>query len=168
MTMIDPAALEADIASLQLQEQRLQLPRLDAALAWQLGCQARDAALKRGQPVAIEIRIGGHTVFFHAMDGTAPANADWARRKRNTSELLDLSSYHVGRRLALKGSTLEADMGLPTRDYASHGGAVALRVGGVRLGTATVSGLPQRDDHSLLVELLAPLAGVALADIALP
>lgn len=167
MTLIDPAALEADLARLQLQEQRLQLPRLDASLAWQLGTQLRDAALKRGQPVAIEIRIGAHTVFFHAMDGTAPANADWARRKRNASELLDQSSYHIGRRLALKGSTLEADMGLPTRDYAAHGGAVPLRVGGVRLGTATVSGLPQREDHNLLVEWLAPWAGLALDDIAL-
>jgi uncharacterized protein (UPF0303 family) len=46
--------------------------------------------------VLIEIRIAGRTVFCYAMPGTAPTNADWARRKRNTVELLHGSSYGVG------------------------------------------------------------------------
>ena len=165
MTEIEQA--RADLARLVEQERRLQLPRLDADVAWALGAQLRDAARARGAAVTIEIRIGTETVFFHAMPGTAPANADWARRKRNACELLDQSSYRVGRQLLLDATTLEARMGLPTRDYATHGGSVPLRVAGTRLGTVTVSGLPQRDDHELEVALLAPLAGVPLAEIAL-
>jgi uncharacterized protein (UPF0303 family) len=165
--MSDIEQARADLARLAEQERRLQLPGLDADLAWSIGLQLRDAARARGASVTIEIRIGEQTVFFHAMPGTAPANADWARRKRNTSELLDRSSYRVGRQLLLDATTLEARMGLATRDYASHGGSVPLRVAGTRLGTVTVSGLPQREDHELVVSLLAPLAGVPLAEIAL-
>jgi uncharacterized protein (UPF0303 family) len=165
--MNDTTQLQADIAKLIEQERRLQLPRLDADIAWALGSQLRDTALARQAAVTIEIRIGAETVFFHAMRGTAPANADWARRKRNLSELLDQSSYLIGRQLALEGNTIENKMGLATRDYAAHGGSVPLRVDGTRFGTVTVSGLPQREDHLMVIEQLARLAGVPLSEIAL-
>lgn len=165
--MTDKTPLQADIARLIEQDRRLQLPRLDADIVWALGTELRDMALARQVAVTIEIRIATETVFFHAMRGTAPSNADWARRKRNISELLDQSSYLIGRQLALEGSTLESKMGLLTRDYAAHGGSVPLRVGGTRFGTVTVSGLPQREDHLMVIERLASLAGVPLADIAL-
>jgi uncharacterized protein (UPF0303 family) len=159
--------LQADIDKLDEQDRRLQLPRLDADVAWSRGTQLRDAALARQVAVTIEIRIGAQTVFFHAMRGTAPVNADWARRKRNLSELLDQSSYRIGRGLALENNTIENKLGVATRDYAAHGGSVPLRVNGTRFGTVTVSGLPQRDDHNMVIELLAKMAGVPLAEIAL-
>ena len=115
-----------------------------------------------GQAVTIEVRLGGETLFFHAMPGTVPSNADWARRKRNVVELLGQSSYRVGRQLALDGSSLEAKMGLSTRDYAPHGGAVPFGVAGLRLGTVTISGLPQRQDHELVVAAIARLGGLSV------
>lgn len=151
------------------QERRLVLPRFDEADAFALGVQLRDVVASRGGAVTIEIRIARETVFFHAMPGTTPANADWARRKRNVVELLHKSSYRVGRELERDGTTLEAKMGLATRDHACHGGAFPLRVAGIGVvGTLTVSGLPQREDHELIVELLAPRCGVPPAEVALP
>jgi uncharacterized protein (UPF0303 family) len=68
-----------------------------------------------------------------------------------------------------EGTSLEAKMGLPLRDYASQGGSFPLRTaGGACVGAVTVSGLPQRDDHALVVEALASLCGVPLAEVALP
>lgn len=160
--------LDADLRRLAEQEQRLVLPQFDADTAWQIGERLRALARERGVAVTIEIRHGRDTVFLHAMPGTSPANADWARRKRNSVELLQQSSYRIGRALEKEGSTLEAKMGLPLRDHASHGGAVPVRVRGVGcVGVVTVSGLPQRDDHNLVIEVLAPLAGVDLAEVAL-
>jgi uncharacterized protein (UPF0303 family) len=102
------------------------------------------------------------------MPGTTPGHSDWARRKRNTVELVQRSSYAVGRSLELEGSSMEQKMGLPTRDYATHGGSFPIRVNGVGcLGTVTVSGAPQREDHAIVVEVLAALCGVPLADVAL-
>ena len=160
--------IEQDIARIALQEQRLRLQRFDEDTAWALGTRLKALAEARGVAVAIEIRIARETVFFCAMRGTAPANADWARRKRNTVELLQRSSYGVGRAMERDGASLVDRMGLPPRDYASHGGSFPLQVEGVGcIGAVTVSGLPQREDHVLVVQALAELCGVALHDIAL-
>ncbi len=149
---------EADLEQLADQEGLLRFPRFDEDAAWELGTRLRDAAMARGVAVAIEVRLLRETVFFCAMPGTTPENADWARRKRNTVELLQRSSYVVGLSLKRDGMSLEEKIGLPLRDYASHGGSVPIRVNGVGcVGAVTVSGLPQREDHELVVEALTAL-----------
>ena len=130
----------------------------DAGTAWLLGCALRDAALARGVAVTIDIRRGEDILFFHAMDGTTPANADWARRKRNTVDLVRRSSYAVGLEGRLEGHTVLESMALPPRDYAWAGGCFPLQVRGAgHIGTVTVSGLPQREDHGMVVAALARL-----------
>ena len=100
--------------------------------------------------------------------GTSPNNADWARRKRNTTELQQRSSYAVGLALT-EGETLQTQSGLPMRDYAHHGGGVPIRVKGVGfVGVVTISGLPQREDHNIVVQAMADFMGVTLAPHHLP
>jgi uncharacterized protein (UPF0303 family) len=160
-------ALADDLTRIAEQERRLRFDRFDEATAWELGSLLRQLAAGRGQAVTVEVRLARETVFFSAMPGTAPANADWARRKRNTVELLARSSYGVGRSLEREGATLEGKLGLPLRDFASHGGSFPLRIGSTFIGAVTVSGLPQRDDHALVVEALASLCRVPLVEVAL-
>jgi uncharacterized protein (UPF0303 family) len=160
--------LERDIARIAEQERRLRFGRFDEDTAWELGSRLRALADSRGVGVTIEIRLAREAVFCCAMRGTSPANADWARRKRNTVEMLSRSSYGVGRSMQQAGTSLEASMGLPTRDYASHGGSVPIFVdGGGCVGAVTVSGLPQREDHALVVEAMASMCGVPLSEVAL-
>jgi uncharacterized protein (UPF0303 family) len=149
---------EKDLEQLARQERELCFANFDLNTAWDLGERLRAAAVKRGVAVAIEVRLNKETVFFCAMPGTTPANGDWARRKRNAVELMHRSSYLIGLSLAKEGSSLEEKMGLPLRDYASHGGSVPIRTqSGVCIGVATVSGLPQREDHLLVCEVLAEM-----------
>ena len=69
----------------------------------------------------------------------------------------ETASYLVGRRLAVKGDRLE-DRGLDPLLYAAAGGCVPIVVEGVGMvGTVTVSGLAQEDDHALVVEALRAL-----------
>jgi uncharacterized protein (UPF0303 family) len=158
----------ADLARIAEQERRLRFATFDADTAWQLGVRLREIARARGQPLAIEVRLARETLFYCAMSGTAPSNADWARRKRNTVELLHRSSYGVGLSLQQEGRTLELSMGLPARDYASHGGSFPLQVQGVGcIGAVTVSGAPQREDHQIVVVALAELCGLPLEGLAL-
>src|SRR5881392_3729037 len=96
--------IEQDIARMAEQERRLRFDRFDQDTAWDLGVHLRELALARGAAVTIEVRLARETVFLCSMPGTTPANADWARRKRNTVELLWRSSYRVGRSLELEGS----------------------------------------------------------------
>jgi uncharacterized protein (UPF0303 family) len=59
-------------------------------------------------------------------------------------------------------------MALDPRDHAAHGGSFPLLVRGTGcVGAVTVSGLPQRVDHELVVEALAARCGVPLNDVAL-
>jgi uncharacterized protein (UPF0303 family) len=159
---------EKDIPRLAKQEELLQFDHFDATTAWSLGSNIKAYCEARGLALTIEIRLAKETVFFYAMPGTGPINADWARRKRNVVDLLQRSSYAVGVGYAQSGGSLEQNLGLPTRDYAAHGGSFPLRIRGVgAVGTVTVSGVPQRQDHAIVVETLADLCGVPLADVAL-
>ncbi|MDP4302263.1 heme-degrading domain-containing protein [Leptothrix discophora] len=166
----DPELLRRDLARIAEQEARLRLPTWNEAIAWQLGCCLRERAAARGVAITIEARLARETVFLCAMPGTAPTNADWARRKRNAVETLQRSSYAIGLQLALEGvADLEVKLGLPLRDHANAGGCFPIRLadGGACVGTLTVSGLPQRDDHDLVVEVLAEHLGIALETVAL-
>jgi uncharacterized protein (UPF0303 family) len=147
--------LSEDIEQVAQQEQALQLQHLDMELAWELGSSLRSLAKARGLPVVIDVRRFGQPLFYTALDGTTPDNAEWARRKSNLVARLHRSSYAVGLGLKVKNETLFEKYGLPVADYVAHGGSFPLAVAGTGVvGSVTVSGLPQREDHELVVEAL--------------
>ncbi len=150
--------LNEDQERLALQERELRLPRLDARVAWELGVRLRTMAEERGLAVVIDVRRFEQPLFYAALEGTTPDNAEWVRRKSNVVARFHLSSYAVGLKLEAKNETLAGQQGLPLADYATHGGSFPLAVEGAGvLGSVTVSGLPQRADHELVVEALCGL-----------
>jgi uncharacterized protein (UPF0303 family) len=152
----DPAdALLALIAAIEEQEERLQLPGFDEDDAWALGSLLVGLARERSLAVTVDVRRHGHQLFHAALPGTTPDNDTWIERKVRVVDRYSASSYLVGRRLAVRGDALGAGHGVDPALYAAHGGAFPLRVRGVGVvGAVTVSGLPQADDHALVVEAL--------------
>ena len=150
-----PLSINDDLAKLALQEQALALSHFESDVAWRIGTILRDLALQRKFAVAIDVRRFGYPLFYCALQGTSPANQDWVRRKSNVVAHFLRSSYAVGLDLRQKKTDLLEKHGLPFSDYAAHGGSFPIRVehAGV-IGSVTVSGLPQRDDHELIVEAL--------------
>jgi len=147
--------LERDLARVAEQERQLRFERFDAGVAWEIGLRLKAAAGARGASVAIDISLRGRQLFYFAMPGTTPDNADWIRRKRNTATRFHRSSYGVGLSLRQQGTTLEAKAGVSPADYAAHGGAFPILLEGTGcIGSITVSGLPQREDHELVVAVL--------------
>jgi uncharacterized protein (UPF0303 family) len=66
------------------------------------------------------------------------------------------------------GQTTLERMGLQLRDYAVAGGAFSLCADAIGcVGAVVVSGLPQREDHELVVEALAAICGVPCAEVRL-
>jgi uncharacterized protein (UPF0303 family) len=152
--------LSENLERVALQERELQLPRLDAQIAWELGVRLRTMAVERGLAVVIDVRRFGQPLFYTALEGTTPDNVEWVRRKSNVVARFHRSSYAVGLKLEAKNDTLTAQQGLPLADYATHGGSFPLTVAGAGVvGSVTVSGLPQRDDHELVVEALCAMLG---------
>jgi uncharacterized protein (UPF0303 family) len=161
-------AMADDLRRIEEQERRLTFQRFDLALAWQLGVRLKEVAEARAAPVAIDITLHARPLFFVALAGSTADNVEWVRRKRNVTLRLGRSSYAVGLKLALAGSTLAAKYGLPAEDFVAHGGSVPILLDGLGcIGAVTVSGLPQRQDHALVVTTLAHLLGQELDDVLL-
>lgn len=144
-----------DLAELAAQEERLVFTRFDNDTAWQLGSRLVEAARAAGLPVVVSISRGGQRLFHAALPGTSPDNDEWVERKSRTVLRFGHSSLFVGTEARAAGSTFEERTGLPTSAYAAHGGSFPVTVRGVGVvGTVTVSGLPQLQDHRFVVEQL--------------
>jgi uncharacterized protein (UPF0303 family) len=168
---------EDDLDRIARQEHELQWTSFNEEDAWQLGSTLRELAVERQLAIVIDIRrfaphLGsqaGAALFYAALHGTSPDNAEWARRKANVVARLYRSSYAVGLSLKARNVTLQEKYDLPLSDYASHGGAFPITLAGTGvIGSVTVSGLPQRDDHELVVEALCLERNRQYADLRLP
>ncbi|MET0822238.1 MAG: heme-degrading domain-containing protein [Aeromicrobium sp.] len=145
---------------LEAQEARLVLESFDETDAWELGTALRDAAVAQGLPVAISVRRNGQRLFHAALPGASADNDGWLDRKCAVVDRYGRSSLRVGEQFRVGGKTFESDSRLDPSRYAAHGGAFPLIVRGTGcIGTVAVSGLPQRDDHRLVVETLAAFIG---------
>jgi uncharacterized protein (UPF0303 family) len=157
--------IEEDLQRIAMQEERLQFDRFDAQTAWELGSKLREAAEERQLGIVIDIQLHGLPLFYFARQGTTPDNPEWVRRKRNIVRRFFRSSYAIG--LMVKSQRLSLET-LDARDYAHHGGSFPISLKGTGcVGTITVSGLPQREDHCLVVEIVAAYLQKDISDISL-
>jgi uncharacterized protein (UPF0303 family) len=147
--------ISEDLAAIATQERELQFTKFDEDIAWKLGSRIRELALAKKFGVVIDVRRFTQPLFYCALAGTTPDNPDWVRRKSNVVARFHRSSYAIGLELQQSGGTLAEKQGLPVSDYAVHGGSFPIRVvsAGV-IGSVTVSGVPQRSDHELVIEAL--------------
>ena len=155
-----------DLAIIDQQEKLLRFTAFDGLTAWQLGNLMRSRLLQANAAGTIEIDLAGQILFACTTPGATPGQADWIRRKRNTVRRFGRSSYAVGRILERDGDTIESRHGLTLTDYAAHGGGFPIYLAGTGpVGSAIVSGLPQRDDHNLVVSALAELLNITVSTL---
>jgi len=137
------------------EESELEFGRFTLDDAWALGGRLRASAAERGLPVAIAIWLGPQRVFHTALPGASADNNGWLDRKHRVVERYGRASLLVGEAFRSNGEDFDTHARLDPREYAAHGGVVPLRVaGGTVIGAVGVSGLPQQDDHDLVVEHL--------------
>ncbi|MDE3175418.1 MAG: heme-degrading domain-containing protein [Pseudomonadota bacterium] len=159
---------DADLARIAVQESRLRFDAFDPDAAWALALALRADALARQAPIVAVIETWAMPLAAFALPGATDDNFDWARRKINVVRRFQRSSYAIGLQLARDGKTLADRGALPERDYAVHGGAFPIFVNGAGcIGAVAVSGLPQRDDHAMVVAALARALGQDPAETAL-
>lgn len=135
------------------EEQELQFTSFNEATAWQIGCRLVDRAMKDNLPVTIDIRRGDHQLFHASLCGTSPDNDEWVKRKVRLVYRFGHSSFYVGQLLKSKGKSIGEAYLISESEYAPHGGCfpVIVKDTGV-IGTITVSGLQQEEDHKLVVQ----------------
>jgi len=137
------------------QEQELQFTKFNEDVAWKLGSQLIESARSRNLPITVDIMRGTHQLFHAGLRGTSPDNDEWVKRKVKTVYRFGHSSFYIGQLLKSKGKTIEQSYLVSESEYAPHGGCfpIILKDTGI-VGTITVSGLPQEEDHKLVVQAI--------------
>jgi uncharacterized protein (UPF0303 family) len=140
------------VAELAAEEQELQFSSFTNDDAWELGSALVAAARERSAPVVIDVTRNGHQLFRAALPGSAPDNDTWIARKQRVVHRFGHGSLYVRQASIERGTTFEAEFGLDPAEYAAHGGAVPVLVRSVGpVGVVAVSGLPQLEDHRMVV-----------------
>ncbi len=135
------------------EEGELQFKNFNEETAWQVGCHIVEQAIKGGLPVTIDITRGTHQLFHASLPGTSADNDEWVKRKVRLVYRFGHSSFYMGQVLKSKGKSIEEAYLLSESEYAPHGGCFPVIVKGTGMvGTITVSGLPQEEDHKLVVQ----------------
>jgi uncharacterized protein (UPF0303 family) len=159
---------QADLDLIIEQEKRLAFSVFSEQDAFKIGSALKERADAQGAPIVIDISLWDRKLFYFARPGSTSDNEEWVRRKFNLVRRAHKSSYRFARELAVSGKTM-AERSLSDADYAAAGGCFPIRLtnAGV-IGAVTISGLPQRDDHTWVVSAIAAHLKLDISDIELP
>jgi uncharacterized protein (UPF0303 family) len=147
--------MEDILEQLLREEQELQFEKFNEETAWRLGSGLVEQCAHEGIPVTIDIMNGEHQLFHASLRGTSADNDEWVKRKVRLVYRFGHSSFYMGQLLKSKGKSIEEMFLIPESQYAPHGGCFPIIVKGTGMvGTITVSGLPQEEDHNLVVQAI--------------
>jgi uncharacterized protein (UPF0303 family) len=155
---VNKQLLQEKLGQLQAEEAELQFQTFNNETALQLGMLIVQAAKQNGQRIAVDITRNGQKLFYHAMDGTSPDQESWIARKSNVVKRHHHSSYYMRFYNELKERSYFQTYATSSAEYAVHGGSfpIILKNTGV-IGTITVSGVSQEEDHTLITNAIRML-----------
>jgi uncharacterized protein (UPF0303 family) len=157
------------IAQIIRQEQALIFPSFDENGAFALGARIRDIAVKEKLGIATEISLWDRQLFYATTAGSTVDNQEWLRRKFNVVRRFHASTYRLVLEQNRDDRMFAPHKALNVEDYALAGGGFPIRVSGAGvIGAVIVSGLPQREDHNLVIRAVAEHLGQDPVALALP
>ena len=140
------------VAEIAAEEEELQFTGFTNDDAWELGTALVEAGRRDGAQIAIDISRNSHQLFHAALPGTSADNDDWIRRKIAVVNRFGHSTLYMRQSFLERGTTFEEATGLALEGYAAHGGGFPILVRNVGpVGVVVVSGLPQLEDHRMVV-----------------
>jgi uncharacterized protein (UPF0303 family) len=158
-----------DIDLIKKQETTLVFSAFDEAVAFKIGSAIRDRALAEDLPIIVDIRTFDRPLFYAAMPGSNASNPDWARRKVNVVKRFLRSSYRMVLEQQRPDRAFKLGEGLDITDYVLAGGGFPITVKGAGvIGVIAVSGLPEREDHGVVVDAICEHLGIDRRGLALP
>jgi len=158
-----------DIETTKRQEAALVFDSFNEATAFALGSAIRERGLAENMPIIIDIRTFDRPLFYAALPGSNASNPDWARRKINVVRRFLKSTYRMVLEQQRPDRTFKVGEGLDIADYVLAGGGFPIAVKGAGvIGAIAVSGLPEREDHGVVVAALCDHLGIDRQDLALP
>jgi len=146
-----PAESDWTPEELLLHEIDYRLPELDETVAIALGSVLLARATAGSLPIAIEVHVRGRLIFRAALPGSDRENDRFIAGKLHYVSEADHSSLY-GSKIVRNGmaATGAADTRVP--ESGPFGGAFPLRTtSGEVAGVAVISGLPETDDHAMIL-----------------
>jgi uncharacterized protein (UPF0303 family) len=136
-------------------EEQLQFTHFNEDSAWQIGSWLVAYATENKLPITIDIQRGEQQLFHASRPGASADHDEWVKRKVRLVYRFGHSSFYMGQFLRNQGKSIEEIFLLPESEYAPHGGCFPIIIKNTGLvGTITVSGLPQEEDHKLVVKAI--------------
>lgn len=124
-------------------------------VAYELGNKIIQYAKDKNQRIAVDISRMNYSIFHYVFDGFTSDNVDWMRRKANTSKAFEKSTLSIRRMLEEEDISLMDPFHYPEKDFIAHGGCIPVFTRNVGMvGTITVSGLKDTEDHQLILDAL--------------
>ena len=147
--------MDETLKKLLREEEELQFASFNEDTAWQIGSQLVEDSIKNNLPITIDITHGERQLFHASRPGASADNDEWIKRKIRLVYRFGHSSYYMGQYLKSRGKRIEEMYLIPESEYAPHGGCFPIIIKGSGVvGTITVSGLAQEEDHKLVVRII--------------
>ncbi|MEE6132519.1 heme-degrading domain-containing protein [Priestia sp. GS2] len=133
------------------QEKELVLQQFTNDQALQIGTAIIDTAKSKGKAVTVNIKRNGQTLFHYAMEGAIPDHEEWIKRKSNVVLRHHHSSYYMKLYCELKDRSYEQFYAADPQEFEAVGGSFPISIKNVGVvGSVTVSGMSQEEDHALV------------------
>ncbi|ABN68037.1 predicted protein [Scheffersomyces stipitis CBS 6054] len=148
----------------ELEGSKITLPEFNTEIAWKIGSYAREQSLVKfpNKAIVIDIQLASGQVLFHTSTGAGATvdNDKWVERKVNVVNRFGKSSFFVGQKLRIKKKPIEEAFLISSLEFATHGGCVPIRIKNLDsvVGTLTISGLAQEEDHLFALQVLENFA----------
>ena len=137
------------------QENTLVFTEFSFDKAYALGTLLYERAKERKFPIAIDITKSNQQMYHAALPGSTPDNDQWIIRKSRVVNRFHHSSFYIHNLLESLDTTIEEKYCLSSFEYSPHGGSFPIIIKDVGvIGTITVSGLPQKDDHAFVTSII--------------
>lgn len=143
------------LVDLELEHGSLSFPEFNCNSALEIGLYLIERAQKEHKAITVDITIEGQQIFHCALEGTTYENDLWVKRKNRVTLKFQKSSYYISLLLKSQNKTIEEAYELSSVWYAAFGGAypIITEERGF-IGTITVSGLPDHEDHEMVVDAI--------------
>ncbi|PKM56469.1 MAG: hypothetical protein CVU98_11090 [Firmicutes bacterium HGW-Firmicutes-3] len=143
------------LSQLENEHSTLRFETFNSDIAIAIGLKLLERAKEEKLSITIDICMGKQQLFHCALEGTDEENDRWVIRKNRVALKFQKSSYYISLLLKSNHTTIEAYYHLDSVDYAPYGGAYPIMdMEGKVLGTITVSGLPDHEDHRVVTETI--------------
>lgn len=133
----------------------LQFTSFSNKKALRIGHKLLEIAEEKDLAITIDITRHNQQLFHYACEGTSLDNDEWVKRKSNVVNHFGKSSFYIKHFLEQNKTSLEQMFFLNQNEYSPFGGSFPIIIKDTGcIGTITVSGLPDEEDHKLVISVI--------------